>query len=113
VEILSVPFCAWCAREQEAYFTVGEITQEIADDRTKRAHNSLDEWLVELLEQVRWGFDERLDEAEEYAGAVKGNGKHDMWSAHYKRLHTLQNELSANVCSCISYADNLAGKGRQ
>ncbi|MEJ7872292.1 MAG: hypothetical protein WKF67_08520, partial [Rubrobacteraceae bacterium] len=33
VEIRGVPFCACCAREQEAYFTVGEITQELADDR--------------------------------------------------------------------------------
>ncbi len=71
VEIRGVPFCAWCAREQEAYFTVGEITQELADDRTRRAHSSFDEPLAEALDPMRWGFDERLDEAEEYAEAVK------------------------------------------
>ncbi len=70
VEIRGVPFCAWCAREQEAYFTVGEITQELADDRTRRAHSSF-EPLAEALDLVRWEFDERLDEAEEYAEAVK------------------------------------------
>ncbi len=71
VEIRGVPFCAWCAREQEAYFTVGEITQELADDRTRRAHSSFDEPLAEALDLMRWGFDERLDEAEEYAEAVR------------------------------------------
>ena len=71
VEIRGVSFCTWCAREQEAYFTVGEITQEMSDDRTGRAHNSLDGPLVEVLDRMRWGFDERLDEAEEYAEAVK------------------------------------------
>ena len=71
VEIRGVPFYTWCAREQEAYFTVGEITQEIADDRTRRAHNSLDGPLVEVLVRMRWGSDDRIDEAEEYAEAVK------------------------------------------
>ncbi len=71
VEIRGVPFCACCAREQEAYFTVGEITQELADDRTRRAHSSFDEPLAEALDLMRWEFDERLDEAEEYAEAVK------------------------------------------
>jgi hypothetical protein len=28
VEILGIPFCRPCAREQEAYFAIGELTQE-------------------------------------------------------------------------------------
>jgi hypothetical protein len=28
VEILNVAFCGPCAREQEAYFAIGELTQE-------------------------------------------------------------------------------------
>ena len=28
VEILGIPFCEACAREQEAYFAIGELTQE-------------------------------------------------------------------------------------
>ncbi|MBA4117063.1 MAG: hypothetical protein H0X71_11700 [Rubrobacter sp.] len=71
VEIRGVPFCECCAREQEAYFTVGEITQKLADDRTRQVRNSLDESLAEALDLMRWGFDERLVEAEEYAEAVK------------------------------------------
>lgn len=27
VKICGVPFCEWCAREQKAYFSVGELTQ--------------------------------------------------------------------------------------
>ncbi len=36
VKICGVPFCERCAREQEAYFAVGELTQALAADRTKR-----------------------------------------------------------------------------
>lgn len=49
VEIRGVPFCEGCAREQEAYFTVGGITQERADHRTRQTHNSLDDPLAEAL----------------------------------------------------------------
>ena len=31
VEIRGIPFCEGCAREQEAYFAVGELTQETQD----------------------------------------------------------------------------------
>ena len=31
VEIRGIPFCEACAREQEAYFVVGELTQETQD----------------------------------------------------------------------------------
>jgi hypothetical protein len=30
VEIREIPFCEACAREQEAYFAIGELTQEEA-----------------------------------------------------------------------------------
>ena len=30
VEIWGMPFCERCAREQEAYFAIGELTQEEA-----------------------------------------------------------------------------------
>jgi hypothetical protein len=32
VEILGMPFCEACAREQEAYFAIGELTQEEMPD---------------------------------------------------------------------------------
>jgi hypothetical protein len=32
VEILGVAFCGACAREQEAYFAIGELTQEQTHD---------------------------------------------------------------------------------
>ena len=32
-EILGMPFCESCAREQEAYFAIGEMSQELAADR--------------------------------------------------------------------------------
>jgi hypothetical protein len=68
VRVLGVPFCEWCAREQEAYFAVGELTQELTNDRTKRACN----FLVESLYGLRWKFDGRHAETEKHtAEAVK------------------------------------------
>jgi hypothetical protein len=32
-EIWGMPFCESCAREQEAYFAIGEMSQELAADR--------------------------------------------------------------------------------
>ena len=46
VEILGVPFCRPCARQQEAYFAIGELTHEEAWD----LHS---ETLAEVLERKR------------------------------------------------------------
>jgi hypothetical protein len=46
VEILGVPFCGPCARQQEAYFAVGELTHE--DGRDLRSKP-----LAEVLERKR------------------------------------------------------------
>jgi hypothetical protein len=35
VEIRGIPFCGPCAREQEAYFAIGELTQERQGLRSK------------------------------------------------------------------------------
>jgi hypothetical protein len=46
VEILGVAFCGACAREQEAYFAIGELTlEEVRDLRSGP--------LVEVLERIR------------------------------------------------------------
>jgi hypothetical protein len=45
VEILGVAFCRPCAREQEAYFAIGELTEEARDLRS--------ESLAEALERTR------------------------------------------------------------
>jgi len=36
VEIQGVPFCEQCARQQEAYFAIGELSQELAVDRANQ-----------------------------------------------------------------------------
>lgn len=46
VKIGGVPFCEPCAREQEAYFTVGELTEE-----PRSPHD--DERLAGLLKRMR------------------------------------------------------------
>jgi hypothetical protein len=48
VEILGVAFCGACARKQEAYFAIGELTQEEARGRRSKP-------LAEALEGVRRG----------------------------------------------------------
>jgi hypothetical protein len=48
VEIWGIPFCEQCAREQEVYFAIGELTQEPASDQK----------LAEALDRMRREFDE-------------------------------------------------------
>ena len=45
VEIRGIAFCEPCAREQEAYFAIGELTQETQSLRSKQ--------LTEVLEGLR------------------------------------------------------------
>ena len=47
VEIRGVAFCGPCAREQEAYFAIGELTQ----DETQGLRSKP---LAEALERMRW-----------------------------------------------------------
>ena len=64
VKICGVPFCERCAREQEAYFAVGELTQPLADDRTNRAVDfRRAEPVVAMLDRIRWELTRRLVEA--------------------------------------------------
>ena len=46
VEIRGIPFCESCAREQEAYFAIGELTQEEAQGFRSKP-------LAEALERMR------------------------------------------------------------
>jgi hypothetical protein len=48
VEIWGVAFCGPCAREQEAYFAIGELTQE--EDETQGSRSKP---LAEALERMR------------------------------------------------------------
>jgi len=48
VEIWGMPFCQRCASEQEAYFAIGELTQEGGGWGLR------DEPLVETLSKMRW-----------------------------------------------------------
>jgi hypothetical protein len=48
VEIWGMPFCECCAREQEAYFAIGELTQEGGGWGLR------DEALDETLGKMRW-----------------------------------------------------------
>jgi len=54
VEILGIPFCEACAREQEAYFAIGELTQEEERDlRGEPRSKSLGKTLGEMLDRMR------------------------------------------------------------
>jgi predicted Fe-S protein YdhL (DUF1289 family) len=46
VEIRGIPFCEACAREQEAYFAIGELTQEEGQGFRSKP-------LAEALERMR------------------------------------------------------------
>ena len=73
VEILGVPFCERCAREQEAYFAIGQLarphTAETADEWWW-ASDRRDLSLTEALRRVRRGLRRGAAEA---AGALVGS----------------------------------------
>ena len=51
VEIRGIPFCEACAREQEAYFAIGELTQETQDLRSEPLGKTLGETLDGMWRQ--------------------------------------------------------------
>ena len=52
VEIRGIPFCETCAREQEAYFAIGELTREETQDlRSEPLSQTLGETLDRLRRQ--------------------------------------------------------------
>jgi hypothetical protein len=54
VEIRGIPFCEVCAREQEAYFAIGELTQEETQDlRGEPLSKSLGKTLGKMLDGMR------------------------------------------------------------
>ena len=54
VEIRGIPFCEACAREQEAYFAIGELTQEETEDlRSKPLSTTLGDTLGQMLNGMR------------------------------------------------------------
>ena len=54
VEILGIPFCEECALEQEAYFAIGELTQEETRDLCgEPLSKARGETLGEMLEKMR------------------------------------------------------------
>jgi hypothetical protein len=69
VEIGGVAFCEPCAREQESYFAIGELTQ---DDETQGSGSKL---LVEALKRLR----------QERAGGTGGTA-----SREHRRLSSLE-----------------------
>ena len=78
LEIGGVPFCKRCAREQEAYFAVGELTQELAVNRAGqsrrfRRNEPLVRRLVETLRKIRGVEREGHTVREDRAKAAVGN----------------------------------------
>jgi predicted Fe-S protein YdhL (DUF1289 family) len=54
VEIRGIPFCEACAREQEVYFAIGELTQEETRDlRGEPLNKAFGKTLSEMLEGMR------------------------------------------------------------
>jgi hypothetical protein len=55
VEIRGIPFCEACAREQEVYFVIGELTQgeQKRDLHSEPLSKALGETLGEMLDKMR------------------------------------------------------------
>jgi hypothetical protein len=55
VEIRGIRFCGACAREQEAYFAIGELTQEPQFPRSEPLGKTLGEMLEGMRRQLADG----------------------------------------------------------
>lgn len=66
VEIRGVPFCERCAREQEAYFAIGELTQA-RETRAAREQQNLrglcNGLLARMPDRARWKLVRRIIKA--------------------------------------------------
>lgn len=66
VEIRGVPFCEQCAREQEAYFAIGELTQA-RETRAAREQQDLrglcNGSLARMPDRARWKLVRRIIKA--------------------------------------------------
>jgi hypothetical protein len=73
VEILGVPFCESCARMQEAYFAIGELTRihEPDDEREPWASEPDGTSLTEALGRVRRGLARKGAGADALAGTSR------------------------------------------
>jgi hypothetical protein len=73
VEILGVPFCESCAREQEAYFAIGELTRvrEPDDESEPWTYEPDATSLTEALGRVRRGLARKVAGA----GALVGSSR--------------------------------------
>jgi hypothetical protein len=73
VKILDVPFCERCAREQEAYFAIGELACERgpAIGWPEGVRNAHDESLLEVLKWIRREFASHVVEAKETLEAAE------------------------------------------
>jgi predicted Fe-S protein YdhL (DUF1289 family) len=61
VEIRGIPFCEACAREQEAYFAIGELTRkETQGLRSEPLSTTLGKTLGETLDRLRRGESARM-----------------------------------------------------
>jgi urease accessory protein UreF len=72
VEIGGIPFCKRCARDQEAYFAVGELTQALTGDRAGQVQSfHRGEQLFETLRRMwRDNADCTVEDKTERAAAV-------------------------------------------
>lgn len=73
VKTFGVAFCESCARDQEAYFAIGELTRsrEPDDERERWANDPDDKSLVEALGRVRRGFARKVVGS----GALSGSSR--------------------------------------
>jgi hypothetical protein len=73
VKILGVPFCEQCAREQEAYFAIGELpwARGPAIGWLEGVRTAHDESLFEVLKRIRQKFASHVVDARETLEAAE------------------------------------------
>jgi hypothetical protein len=80
VEIGGIPFCEACAREQEAYFAIGELAQEETRDlRSEPLSKSLGKTLGEMLNAMRREREDDLAVARRRGEASRSPERRQRW----------------------------------
>lgn len=76
LKIRGVPFCEWCAREQAAYFAIGDLTQVQRMEAVRGQPGFCclaSELLVEMSDRARWKLVGRIIKAVKREGRPFGS----------------------------------------
>ncbi len=102
-KVRGIPFCEPCAREQEAYFAVGEFAEALVAGWARQAEGLSNRPLVEALDLMHRELAERVAEAGRWLKTIKSGVRH-AWRTDHE---------GGAVVSLPRHPDNASVRGRR